>query len=88
MHHWQDYVIAIGAIIFIFALLPSVLGKHKPALSTSVLTGSVLFVFAFTYMSLHLWFAAVTTLMTSIQWFILAVQKLLQKQRQEASNLK
>jgi len=59
--------------------MPTVLGKHKPALSTSVLTGAVLFVFAITYMTLHLWFAAVTTLMTSIQWFILAAQRLMQK---------
>ncbi|HVX24356.1 MAG TPA: hypothetical protein VG992_03380 [Candidatus Saccharimonadales bacterium] len=76
---WQDYVIAVGSILFIIALMPSVLGKNKPALSTSVMTGSVLMVFAITYTTLHLWFAGITTALTAIQWFILAIQKYQQK---------
>lgn len=79
MNHWQDYVIAVGSIIFVIALIPSVLGKHKPALSTSLLTGTVLLVFAMTYLTLSLWFAAITTTLTATLWYVLAVQKYLQK---------
>lgn len=75
MNHWQDYVIAVGSIIFVIALIPSVLGKHKPALSTSLLTGTVLLVFAMTYLTLSLWFAAITTTLTATLWYVLAVQK-------------
>ena len=77
--HWQDYVIAVGSIIFIIALMPTVLSKEKPHLSTSLMTGTVLMVFAITYLTLRLWFAAITTALTSLQWFVLAVQKYLQK---------
>ncbi len=79
MHNWQDYLIAVGSIIFIVALMPTLLSKQKPHLSTSLMTGTVLMAFAITYLTLKLWFAAATTAMTSVQWFVLAVQKILQK---------
>lgn len=53
---WQDWVFGIGTIIFAIALLPSVFGKEKPAISTSVPTGAILMFFAFTQASLSLWF--------------------------------
>lgn len=72
---WQDYVITFGTILFIVALIPSVLSKDKPALSTSILTGSVLGTFVIVYFSLGLTFAAFTNAMTSFLWFVLAFQK-------------
>lgn len=74
MHHIQDFVLTAGSLIFIGALIPSIVGKEKPALATSVLTGCVLLVFAGVYVSLHLWFSSATTFITSICWFTLAVQ--------------
>jgi hypothetical protein len=73
---WQDLVLTIGSLIFAFALIPSVLSKDKPALTTSVTTGVVLFIFAFVYVTLSLWFSAVTTAFTGIVWSILAIQKI------------
>jgi len=72
---WQDMVLAGGQWIFIIALLPSVFGKDKPALSTSLLTGAVLSVFALTFVTLSLWVSAVSTELTSFTWFLLAFQK-------------
>lgn len=74
MHHWQDIVLAIGSLVFALALLPSVLGKDKPALWTSALTCLVLAVFTATYASLSLWYATFTVVLTAILWGILAVQ--------------
>lgn len=74
---WQDGVLTGGSAIFVIALVPSVISKDKPALSTSLMTGSVLIVFAFVYVTLSLWFSAVTTAIIGILWFILATQKLL-----------
>lgn len=51
---WQDWVFAIGSLIFAAALIPSVRGQDKPALSTSLTTGSVLIIFALTYLTLSL----------------------------------
>lgn len=73
--HWQDIVFSIGQWIFIVALIPSVLSKDKPALSSSLLTGTVLAVFAVTYLSLSLWFSGATTILVSGMWFTLAIQK-------------
>lgn len=68
-------VLAGGQWIFIVALLPSVFGKDKPALSTSLLTGAVLSLFAFTFTTLSLWVSAVSTELSSLTWFLLALQK-------------
>jgi hypothetical protein len=79
MHSWQDIVLAVGSLIFAAALLPSILCEHKPALWTSIMTGSVLIVFAVTYATLSLWYAMVTTSLTAVMWAVLAVQKVLQR---------
>lgn len=74
--HWQDIVLTAGGVIFIIALIPSVLSKDKPALSSSIMTGTVLIIFAYVYFTLSLWFSTLTTAITGIIWFILAAQKL------------
>lgn len=75
MHRVQDLILTLGSLVFVIALMPSIVSKNKPALSTSTLTSLVLFIFAGVYISLHLWFAAFTTSLTGTQWLILAVQK-------------
>jgi hypothetical protein len=79
MHHWQDGVLALGALMFAIALIPSVTSKDKPALWTSILTCTVLIVFAITYASLSLWFATITTSLTALLWGVLIIQKYLKK---------
>jgi uncharacterized protein HemY len=59
-------------------LVPSVLGTDKPALWTSIVTGTVLIVFTATYASLSLWYATFTTALAAALWVILALQKVLQ----------
>jgi hypothetical protein len=76
---WQDVAITAGTIVLLIALLPSVLSKNKPAVSTSLMTGTVLVVFTVVYISLGLWFSAITTGITSILWYVLAIQMLLRK---------
>jgi len=72
---WQDWIITLGSLVFVIALFPSVLSKDKPALSTSLMTGTVLVIFALTYLTLSLWTSAVTTFLTGALWFVLAIQK-------------
>ena len=76
---WQDLILSIGGLFFVIALLPSVFSKNKPALLTSVMNGVILAIFAVVYCTLSLWFSAFTLGMTCITWFILAIQKGLQK---------
>ncbi len=58
--HWQETVLALGQIIFIIALLPSVFSKDKPEIWTSVITGSVALSIAITYITMKIPIAAVS----------------------------
>lgn len=74
--HWQDLVFAVGSIIFMVALIPSVRSRNKPALSSSLLTCGVLLAFVVCYATLGLTYSAVTTGGTAALWFTLAVQEI------------
>lgn len=73
--HWQDPVLTAAQIIFIVALLPSILSMDKPALVTSLLNGVITTSIAAVYISFSLWFAAASAGLNSICWIILAIQK-------------
>ena len=62
-------------IFFNLALVPSLRSKHKPAIQTSLLTGSLNLVMAFTESTLGLWFAATATFINATLWLTLAYQK-------------
>lgn len=70
----QDLVFSAGAILFVIALLPALWQTSKPPRFTCAMTGATLGVFAFTYLTLHLTYASVTTAVTSLLWFTLLVQ--------------
>lgn len=73
---WQDIVLTIGQIIFIIALIPAITHKHKPHFLTGILNAIVLVTFAIVYVTLSLWFAAITTGIVAVLWFVLALQSL------------
>lgn len=72
---WQDIVLSIGGYIFIAALIPSILSDDKPALSSSLFTGSILSVFAVVYGTLGLWSSAISTALLALTWLFLGWQK-------------
>lgn len=72
---WQDIVIAIGGWAATFALIPTLLAKEKPALSSSVLTVVILSSFTVCYVTLGMWNASVSTAALTIAWLVLAWQK-------------
>jgi hypothetical protein len=72
---WQDIILSIGNFIFVIALLPSVFGPDKPALSSSLLTGAVLSCFTVIYASLALWTATIAVGLSAFVWFVLAYQQ-------------
>lgn len=74
---WQDYVLTAGSLAFIAALLPAVFSDAKPPRATSVLTAAVLYVFALTDVTLHLYLTAGITALTAATWTVLAIQKTL-----------
>ena len=74
MHHWQDVVLAVSFLAFNIALLPSVFGKHKPAIGTSILTATFLIPGLIVYYDLSLWYSTAMTLINFLLWVILAFQ--------------
>lgn len=78
---WQDLVIAIGSGLFVVALLPTVFSDEKPAWSTSAMTGSILYVFAFTYYTLGLKLGAITAALSAVVWTIILVQTILARRK-------
>jgi len=72
---WQDLVLTAGSWIFIIAMIPTLRGREKPEISTSVVTGCILVVYAFVYATLNLWISVVSTSALALTWFALAVQK-------------
>lgn len=72
---WQDIILTVGNYIFAIALLPSVFGPDKPALSSSLMTGTVLAIFGVVYLSLGLVSSTFSVALTSVIWFVLAYQK-------------
>jgi uncharacterized membrane protein len=73
--HWQDWALACASFVFIIALVPTVLSAdRKPAISTSVLNAAVSASVALVYLTLSLWFAAITTAANAVLWVTIALQ--------------
>lgn len=72
---WQDAVLTVGSLVFMLALLPSVVGEDKPAAWTSLITAAVLYVFAGVDMTIGLTFTALTTACTASLWTTLLIQR-------------
>lgn len=85
--HWQDIILSVGQYIFVIALLPSVFGKDKPALSSSLLTGSILAVFSVVYATLGLWSSTIASVVVAVTWFILAWQQYRKKANEKKNSV-
>jgi hypothetical protein len=73
---WQDAVLTGGSLVFLLALLPSVLGDDKPAAWTSLTTAAMLYLFAAVDTTLNLTFTALTTVVTASLWGVLLIQRM------------
>ena len=76
---WQDIVLTLGNMLFLIALIPSIVSKDKPSHWTSLLTASTLTIFTFTYFMLSLTYATYPVGGTAIAWWILFFQKVRNK---------
>lgn len=73
---WQDLVLLVGNLVFLIALIPSIIGTNKPSLWTSLFTALTMSVFAFTYYSLGLTYGTITVALSALAWWILFFQKI------------
>lgn len=76
---WQDFVYAVGNVIFALALIPSIRSNDKPAIYTSGITATTLIVFSVTAITLELYLTAFVTVVGALMWTVLVYQKFKQK---------
>jgi len=80
---WQDLVLSFGSVMFIFALIPMIISEHKPPLISSLISSAILYSFAFTYTTVDLVYAAVTTTVMATLWAIVAAQSWKQRRNKK-----
>lgn len=72
---WQDSVIALCQLAFLPSMIPTLVGKDKPALITSIMNALIVSIITLTFVTLDLWFSVFTGSVTVGIWTVLAVQK-------------
>lgn len=72
---WQDIVLTVVGFGFSLALIPTIMSKDKPPKLTCLLTGVGLLVNAVCVVTLDLWLAFASTLLSALAWFILLFQR-------------
>ena len=80
--NWQDGVIAFGQVIFFASLLFTVFSKEKPSLWTSIPTGIVLIIYAYTFFTLKLWYGGGMSALVAVTWLVIGCQKIRRDKRQ------
>ena len=78
---WQDLVLMIVSISFVYALIPQVyqsFKKKKPLINiqTAIINSLGMLIVAFVYFSLNLYFSATISFITSSLWFVTFIQNL------------
>jgi hypothetical protein len=71
---WQDMVFALGEVVFLISLFPSLLGDQKPEPVTSFATAFMLYLFLLVHASYGLWVTFTFAIVTATIWLILGLQ--------------
>lgn len=71
---WRDYVLFLGQIVFLFALLPTVFGDSKPEFCTCIVTALGMTLFTYVYATVNWWWTTAVAFVVTLLWWILVVQ--------------
>lgn len=86
---WQDYLIGAMTILFSIALVPQVyygfrFKKGTILISVGLLTSFGLYVLAFTFATLGLYFSMIMNIVTGSLWFLLLLQTIVYRKARKA----
>ena len=74
---WQDIGFGVISVLLSVVLIPQFVDvitfKLKINIATGILTGSCLAIMAFMYATLNMPVANITTVITALMWFIMAI---------------
>jgi len=76
IHHWQDLVFSLGSIVFTIALIPAIIEKRYPPMSTCITTAIMLVVYAITDATLNLWLSTIAAIMSAAIWAMMGVKQI------------
>lgn len=74
--NWQDWVFAVGEVVFLVGLVPTVLADEKPSIWTSFPTALMLYAFMVVQYSYRNWVTFTLGAVTATLWLILGFQGL------------
>jgi len=72
---WQDIALSIIGFSFSFALIPSIMSKHKPAMWSCLLTASGLTAMVIVFGTMGLWLTVIANSLSALAWWILLFQR-------------
>lgn len=77
---WQDKVLTFATVGFIYSMLPQILLNYQLKMvaiswQTIVITGIGLYIVAFCFFTLKLYFSSIANTLTAILWTVILVQK-------------
>ena len=73
---WQDWVLTVIQLVFIVALIPTMLHDYKkPTLSTALMITAGVSTVSFVYFTLAFWSSALMTFVHALQWATIAYQR-------------
>ena len=78
---WQDIIITVSQIVFIYALLPQIYSSYKNkkkniSFQTAILTCFGLFATAIAFLTLGFYYSTVMSFISGSCWLVLTVQSL------------
>lgn len=76
---WQDIVLAACILGFNIALIPTIIGRHKPHASTGIMTATFQIIAFVVYVTLALWYSAAMALLNAMLWAVIVGQKITTK---------
>lgn len=74
--HWQDPVLSVAFVALDIAMIPTILGPHKPSKWTALTFACVCAVQIVCYFTLALHLATALTVIGFLEWCVVLIQKL------------
>ena len=76
--NWQDIILSAGGFMFSVALIPTIRSKNKPSKVTCGMTAFFLWLYCIVYISLGLWLALASGILSAGAWTVLLLQRRIQ----------
>ena len=81
INHWQDIVFSLGSIVFGIALIPAIVEKQYPPISTCIMTSIMIIMYSLADITLDLWFSAIAGIISATIWIMMGIKQIKKKEK-------